>query len=60
MDKDTPKVDRPQEKLVKYGTKIIDADLAIILRTGTQETNVLELSKDFSNSKMIKNITIDK
>ncbi len=45
--KDTPKIDRPQEKLVKYGTKkLSDAELlAIILRTGTQETNVLELSK---------------
>lgn len=45
--KDTPKIDRPQEKLVKYGTKkLSDADLlAIILRTGTQGTNVLELSK---------------
>ena len=62
--KDTPKVDRPQEKLVKYGTKkLSDADLlAIILRTGTQETNVLELSKKilrkFKND--LKNITIDK
>ncbi|MFA6963642.1 MAG: DNA repair protein RadC [Patescibacteria group bacterium] len=45
--KDTPKVDRPQEKLVKYGTKkLSDAELlAIILRTGTKECNVLDLSK---------------
>lgn len=62
--KDTPKVDRPQEKLVKYGTeKLSDAELlAIILRTGTQKTNVLELSKKilrrFKNN--LKNITIDK
>lgn len=62
--KDTPKVDRPQEKLVKYGTKKLSGAelLAIILRTGTQETNVLELSKKilrkFKNN--LKNITIDK
>lgn len=45
--KDTPKVDRPQEKLVKYGTKkLTDAELlALILRTGTKDTNVVELSK---------------
>lgn len=62
--KDTPKIDRPQEKLVKYGTKkLSDAELlAIILRTGTQENNVLELSKKilrkFKND--LKNITIEK
>ena len=45
--KDTPKVDRPQEKLVKYGTKkLSDAELlAVILRTGTKDCNVIELSK---------------
>lgn len=45
--KDTPKVDRPQEKLVKYGVKkLTDAELlAIILRTGTKDCNVIELSK---------------
>lgn len=45
--KDTPKIDRPQEKLVKYGTKkLSDAELlAIILRTGTKELNVVELAK---------------
>ena len=45
--KDTPKIDRPQEKLVKYGTKkLSDAELlAIILRTGTKDCNVIELSK---------------
>lgn len=46
--KDTPKVDRPREKLVKYGTKkLTDAELlAIILRTGTWDINVLELSRN--------------
>lgn len=62
--KDTPKIDRPQEKLVKYGTKkLTDAELlAIVLRTGTVENNVLELSKKilrkFKND--LKNISIDK
>lgn len=62
--KDILKVDRPQEKLVKYGTKkLSDAELlAIILRTGTKESNVLELSKKilrkFKND--LENLTIDK
>lgn len=45
--KDTPKVDRPQEKLVKYGPKkLTDAELlAIILRTGTAGENVVELAQ---------------
>ena len=44
--KDTPKIDRPQEKLVKYGPeKLTDVELlAIILRTGTSGQNVIELS----------------
>jgi len=45
--KDTPKVDRPQEKLVKYGPKkLTDAELlAIIIRTGTAGENVIELAR---------------
>lgn len=45
--KDTPKIDRPQEKLIKYGTKkLTDAELlAIILRTGIKGANVVELSR---------------
>lgn len=62
--KDTPKVDRPQEKLVKYGTKkLTDAELfAIILRTGTQKTNVLELSKKILRKfkSNLKGVSIDK
>lgn len=62
--KDTPKVDRPREKLVKYGTKkLTDAELlAIILRTGTKELNVVELAKqilEISKSK-ISNMTFEK
>ncbi|MFH1610929.1 MAG: DNA repair protein RadC [Patescibacteria group bacterium] len=45
--KDIPKVDRPREKLVKYGpSKLCDSELlAIILGTGSKGVNVVELSK---------------
>lgn len=44
---DTPTINRPQEKLIKYGTeKLTDAELlSVILRTGTKGTNALELSQ---------------
>ncbi len=45
--KDIAKVDRPREILEKYGPeKLSDAQLlAILLRTGTKDCNVIELSK---------------
>jgi DNA repair protein RadC len=45
--KDIPKIDRPREKLEKYGPgKLSDAELlAILLRTGTKDMNVLKLAK---------------
>ncbi len=45
--KDLAKVDRPREILEKYGPeKLSDAQLlAILLRTGTKDCNVIELSK---------------
>lgn len=45
--KDLPKVDRPREKLIKYGTgKLSNSELlAILLRTGAKGINVVELSK---------------
>jgi DNA repair protein RadC len=45
--KEIPKIDRPREKMEKYGPgKLSDGELlAIILRTGTKDLNVLELSK---------------
>ena len=45
--KDLPKVDRPREKLEKYGVeKLLDKELmAIILGVGIKGCNVLELSK---------------
>ncbi len=61
--KDIPKYDRPREKLEKYGAgKLSDAELlAILLRTGTKDLNVLKLSQKilqkFGNEKFI-DITI--
>jgi len=61
--KDLPKVDRPREKLQKYGVeKLSDKELmAIILGAGIKGCNVVELSKKVLNliSKIgIDNITI--
>lgn len=49
--KDLPKVDRPREKLEKYGPeRLSDSELlAILLRTGSEGINVVELS-----SKILK------
>ena len=62
--KDLSKFDRPREKLQKYGTgKLSDAELlAILLRTGTKDLNVLKLAQKilqkFENEKFV-DITID-
>ncbi|OGH89099.1 MAG: hypothetical protein A2537_01585 [Candidatus Magasanikbacteria bacterium RIFOXYD2_FULL_36_9] len=62
--KDIPKFDRPREKMEKYGQgKLTDVELlAILLRTGTKNLNVLKLSqkilKKFENKKII-DITIN-
>ena len=44
--KDLPKIERPREKLQKYGPeKLSDSELlALLLRTGTKGVNVVELS----------------
>ena len=49
--KDLPKIDRPREKLEKYGPeRLSDSELlAILLRTGSASVNVVELS-----SKILK------
>lgn len=62
--KDIPKIDRPREKLVKYGPgKLSDAELlAILLRTGTKDMNVLKLSqkilKKFKKEEFV-NLSVD-
>ena len=56
--KDLPKIERPREKLIKYGPgKLTNSELlAILLRTGTKGMNVVELSKRifsrFSGNKL--------
>ncbi len=58
--KDLPKVDRPREKLEKYGAgKLSNSELlAILLRTGSEGVNVVELSntilKKFGNGALAK------
>ena len=44
--KDLPKVDRPREKLEKYGPEKLSHSelLAILLGTGTKGVNVVELA----------------
>ena len=46
--KDLPKIDRPREKLEKYGPERLSNSelLAILLRTGGQGINVVELAKN--------------
>lgn len=62
--KDIPKFDRPREKMEKYGFgKLSDVELlAILLRTGTKDLNVLKLSQKilqkFEKEKFV-NVTID-
>jgi len=57
--KDIPKVDRPREKLIKYGPKFLkDYELlAILLGTGTKGKNVLEVAQNilsnYSKKKLL-------
>ena len=58
--KDLPKIERPREKLEKYGPeKLSNSELlAILLRTGSKGVNVVELSnkilKKFSGDGLAK------
>jgi DNA repair protein RadC len=61
---DIPKIDRPREKLERYGVeKLKDAELlAILLRTGTKDINVLKLSEKILNkfkNQKFENVSID-
>lgn len=57
--KDIPKVDRPREKLIKFGPKFLKDHelLAILLGTGIKDKNVLEVSRsilsDFSKKRLL-------
>lgn len=58
--KDLPKIERPREKLEKYGPERLSSSelLAILLRTGSAGVNVVELSnkilKKFSREGLVK------
>lgn len=58
--KDLPKIERPREKLEKYGPERLSSSelLAILLRTGSAGINVVELSnkilKKFSGDRLVK------
>ncbi len=58
--KDKPKIERPREKLEKYGpNKLKDWELlAILLRTGTKDLDVAKLSqkilRDFKDEKILE------
>ena len=57
--KDLPKIERPREKLVRFGAEFLKDNelLAILLRTGTEGKNVLEIAKQilsrFSKKKLL-------
>lgn len=62
--KDLPRVDRPREKLLKYGVNKLSTTelLAILLRTGIQGKNVVELSRQilkFFGAEQMRDITVD-
>lgn len=62
--KDIPRVDRPREKLLKYGPAKLSTTelLAILLRTGIKGKNVIELSGQILQAigtNKIKNISLD-
>lgn len=61
--KDLPNIDRPREKLLKYGTDKLSTTelLAIILRSGIKGINVVELAKSIMkkfSAKDLQNISI--
>lgn len=64
--KDLPEDQRPREKLLKYGAeKLTDAELlAILLRTGREGKNVLELARQvltkYPKKRLLKIILLTK
>jgi len=59
--KEIEKIERPREKLIKYGPdKLSEEELfAIILRTGSKGKNVLELSRELIDKFKDKNFTYE-
>lgn len=62
---DVPEQSRPRERLVEYGAKALANHelLAILLRTGTKNLNVLQLSmnilSEFDDLFMLRHVTIE-
>ena len=62
--KDIPKIDRPIERLIEYGPKILSVEelLAIIIKTGTSKKSskiiASEILKSIKNINDLKNITL--
>ncbi len=56
--KDIPKLERPREKLVKYGSQFLGNSelLAILIGSGYQGKNVLQLAKDILVKYQAKNL----
>ena len=54
--KDLPKIDRPREKLMRYGPEKLSTSelLAILLRTGSKGINVVELA-----TRILKRFSVD-
>ncbi len=57
--KTLPSDERPRERLIKYGVKILTNSelLAIILRTGNKKENVIELSNKFFKKYNLKSLS---
>ena len=64
--KDIPILDRPRERLLKYGAKYLSNEelLSIVLKNGTKNESVMSLSynilKSINNISDLKDITINK
>jgi DNA repair protein RadC len=65
MIKDMPKIERPRERLLMYGSQSLSSYelIAILLRVGSNGQSVIELSKSLVNNlndlSELKNLTID-
>ena len=59
MIRELPKEELPRERLMKYGSKALSNEelLSIILRTGTKNKSVKELSVDLLNKYNIKDLS---
>ncbi|MDT8336947.1 MAG: DNA repair protein RadC [Candidatus Izemoplasmatales bacterium] len=65
MIKDMPKIERPRERLLMYGSQSLSSYelIAILLRVGSNGQSVIELAKSLVNNLIdlseLKNLTVD-